>query len=91
MEMVNSFSDKVLARFADNITDRVFLMIQTDRELMQEYLALIDRKNTSGVDHDTLRRQLGKAIKDKFNLDNLDECKKPESFLIGKYTRHIPK
>ena len=88
---MTNFIDKVLAKFADNITDRVFSMIQADRKLMNEYQKLLDRKNTSGVDLDTLNSHLGKAIRLRFNLDNKGLCNTPESTLISTYERHAPK
>ena len=88
---VNTFIEKVLAKFADNITDRVFLMVQGDKELMNEYQKLFDKKNASGVDLDTLNSHLGKAIKVRFNLDNIGLCDTPESTLLRTYERHISK
>ena len=88
---MNSFITQVLNQFSDNITDRIFLMIQEDKELMNEYLNLLDRKNSSGVDLDTLNSHVGKAIRTKFNLDNIGISKKPKSTLIKTYERHITK
>jgi len=61
---VKNYIGRVLNKFAGQITDRVFLMIQSDRELMQEYLNLV----ASGTNSDTLNRELGKQVKAKFNL-----------------------
>lgn len=77
------FHEKVLNRFVGNLTDRVFLMIQNDRELMQDYLNLLkdagERKSFNG--------KLAQAIEKKFDLTPIDECENPESVLIKSYTR----
>ena len=81
---MNGFIEKVLNRFAGDITDRVFLMIQNDSELMQNYLKLVESKGLS-----TVNAQIGKAVKIKFNLENSERCKKPKSTLIkNSYKRH---
>lgn len=81
---VDHFIDKVINKFADQITDRVFLMIQNDRELMQEYLNLV----ASGTNPHILNCKLGKQIKAKYNLKNVGRCKEPKSTLIRSYERH---
>ena len=81
---VNNYIDTVLNKFAGLITDQVFLMIQNDKELMQEYLNLL----ASGKDPHTLNCKLGKQIKSKLNLDNAGRCNKPKSTLIRSYERH---
>lgn len=37
---MKDFLRKILNQFADDITDKVFLLIQNDKELMAEYLML---------------------------------------------------
>lgn len=63
MSQISEFSDKVLSRFADSITDYVFLTIQDDRELMLEYLRLV-----SDTKLDTVNQQIGKKVKERFGL-----------------------
>jgi hypothetical protein len=81
---LNEFKEKALRRFTDEITDLFFQYIENDRELMLDYLSAIGRDS----DLDTVNRDLGRAIKDFFDLENLPENKKPKSKLIKTYTRH---
>jgi hypothetical protein len=83
--ILDEFSKKVLNKFSDNITDRVFLMIQKDEELMQEYRALLKR----GKDQHAINSHLGKKIRMVFNLYNAGRCNDPESTLIQSYERHV--
>ena len=78
----SEFNDKVLDRFTANITDRVFLMIQDDRELIEDYLNLL-----KGNERNVINSEVAKAIKSKFHLENSSECDSPESLLIKSYTR----
>jgi len=78
MAEIKDFSDKVLDKFVEAITDNVFLTIQEDRELLQEYLRLVSDKGL-----DTVNQQFGKAVKKRFNLDNAPRRQdNPKSFLI---------
>ena len=63
MPEITPFTDKVLSKFSASITDKVFLMIQTDRELMLEYLELV-RSNDPMIIH----QQIGNKIKERFHL-----------------------
>lgn len=63
---LQSLLDEVLDRFAKDITDQVFLMIQEDRELMQKYLAAVSEHDLGSVN-----RAIGKAVKARFQLENL--------------------
>jgi len=78
----NDFYDKVITQFTDKLTDRMFLMIQSDRELMQDYLDLLSGKNRM-----SLNGGLAKAIKKKFLLKDNDQSKTPDSTLIKSYMR----
>jgi len=87
--VLNTFSGQitnreVLKRFADDITYRVFLMIEKDKELKQEYWDIVN----SGADQHGLNSSLGKEIRVKFSLENNGVCKNPKSTLIKSYTRH---
>lgn len=78
MNLLTRFNSKVLDKFSKTITDSVFLMIQNDRELMKEYLDLVQDKTLIVVN-----QHLGKAIKERFSLVNFpDRQKKPKSTLI---------
>lgn len=86
---IKDFNEKVISRFTDEITDMVFQYILDDEELMDIYLDLI-----SEHDRKTVNSQLGKAIKIRFNIDNISvngEIQKgdPKCVLIKtNYTRH---
>lgn len=87
--VLNRFANRitgreVLNRLAGEITDRVFLMIENDNELMQEYQKLV----ASGTNRYGLNSSLGKQTRVKFNLENNGICTKPKSTLIKSYTRH---
>lgn len=47
MTELGKFKQKIIDRFSVTITDRMFLMIQNDRELMQEYLYLLEKHKLS--------------------------------------------
>ncbi len=83
--MYNAFTQKVLEKFTEQITDQVFLMIQNDRSLYTEYC---NQCHSHGKDK--LNRDLGKAVKEYFELKNCDEAKLEEvkSVLITSYTKH---
>lgn len=78
MELKN-FKELVVEKFCATITDKVFLMIQNDRELMRDYLDIISQNNSVA----NVNGQIAKEIKKRFNLENKDlrNCN-PESFLI---------
>lgn len=84
------FVNLVIKEFTLNITDNVFLYVQNDEELRDLYLDAI-----SSSDRKTINSLLGKAIANRFEVDNvMDEEGKivkgePISFLIKtKYTKH---
>jgi len=78
MSQVDVFASKLMDSFSKDITDRVFLHIQENRDLMKSYLRLVE---SDGLDN--VNRVIGKAIKLKLNLDNLPKRnKEPKSTLI---------
>lgn len=88
---IKEFNEMVIQQFTDEITDLVFLYIQNDEKLMSTYLDLISKKNRH-----TVNAQLGKFIKDRFNVDNViddngnTKRKEAKSVLIKtKYTQHL--
>ena len=83
MTSLTKFNTKVLDKFSKTITDNVFLMIQNDRELMKEYLDLVQDKTLIVVN-----QNLGKAIKERFVLVKYPERqKKPKSTLIQSHQK----
>lgn len=89
--MVADYINEVLMRFAEgvgsvteDITDRVFLMIQGNPQLRREYDDLI----AAGTSKHGLNAQLGKRIREHFCLQNVGRCRNPKSCLIESYERH---
>ncbi|MBN2593408.1 MAG: hypothetical protein JXA81_07870 [Sedimentisphaerales bacterium] len=88
-KVLNKFSAQitnreVLEKIADDITDRVFLMIEADKEIKKEYDDLVN----SGTNKHGLNSILGKKIPAKFNLKNKGRYNHPKSKLIKSYERH---
>lgn len=77
---INQFTKKAIDKFTVNITDNLFLLIQNDKELMQDYLNLLENNKRKVVNS-----SIAKAIKDKFNLDNIGESNTPISTLINTF------
>jgi CO dehydrogenase/acetyl-CoA synthase beta subunit len=78
MSDLKKFKEKVINKFCSEITDNIFLMIQNDRTLIQEYLKLLE-KNQQNV----INSSIAKEIKNRFKLENQDlKIKNPKSFLI---------
>jgi hypothetical protein len=78
------FAQNVVNRFYEELTDLMFLYIENDRELIHQYLRLVSESNL-----DTVNRALGKKIKEKFGMENLDVNRNPKSKLIQSFTKHI--
>lgn len=78
MSDLSDFVGTVVDKFAESITDYVFIMIQNDREMMQKYL-----RHVSDTKLDTVNQQIGRAVKDRFSLVNAPRRQdSPESTLI---------
>lgn len=85
---MQNFLRKTLNQFADDITDKVFLLIQNDQKLMTEYLMLISQDGSKSAAR-KINGEIGKAVKAAFKLGNCGKCNKPKSSLIqDEYTRH---
>jgi len=85
MATINQFAEQVTAKYAKIITDQIFLLIQNDRELMHEYLRLVEANGLNSVN-----QQIGKYIKSRFNLSN-DESRQtsPTSTLIQSHQEFV--
>lgn len=79
---VTQLVNEVLDQFTKQITDRVFLMIQNDKNLFRKYDAL------SAADKATFAKQLGKQIELHYGLSNLPPVVSATSVLIDNYTQH---
>lgn len=87
IKKIDEFTQGLLDKFSAVITDKVFLFIESDRELMYEYLHLIAAEGNVSV----VNSQIAKAIKKRFNLDNKREPnqepnQEPNSLLIQSFT-----
>jgi len=81
MTDLTAFKEKVIQRFSAEITDRVFLMIQNDRELLKEYMDLLGTNPQK-----TINSSLAKEIKKRYNLENKEfKIENPQSLLIQSY------
>lgn len=79
MNKLDNFKKKVIKVFSEQLTDKVFLMIQNDRDLMREYLAVIEKSKSLA----NVNSEIAKEVKKRFKLKNLNQKNKsPESFLI---------
>jgi hypothetical protein len=83
----NEFCDKVLDKYekdkcpiTNDITDRVFLMIENDAKLLDDY-----RAHAGGKNINVKNGGIAKAIKARFNLQNDRICRNPKNTLIKSY------
>ncbi|MBK8164428.1 MAG: hypothetical protein IPK64_00540 [bacterium] len=75
---ISEFNELVLLRFTQELTDRVFLMIQEDRELMQLYLDAVGEHGKQAVNS-----HLAKAIGERFGASGQDQWPAaPKTLLI---------
>ncbi|MDR2009033.1 MAG: hypothetical protein LBQ22_00945 [Bacteroidales bacterium] len=77
------FAEKVVEKFCIELTDQLFLYIENDKELMQDYLRVITEEGLHKTNQD-----LGADFKELFFVDNLGETDKVKSKLIKTYTQH---
>ena len=75
---LENFIKRVLSQKNRTITDEIFLLIQHDRDLMQNYLRLVENEGLNQVN-----RQIGKAVKKAYRLND-DEIREdaPHSTLL---------
>ncbi|REE78825.1 hypothetical protein BX611_2960 [Lutibacter oceani] len=79
MKDLKDFKEKVIDLFSEKLTDKVFLMIQNDRELMRDYLAIIEKSNSLAY----VNSEIAKEVKKRYDLKNLNQRnEEPESLLI---------
>jgi hypothetical protein len=64
----NELGLKAIKMLNKRITNEVFLIIQNDRELMYEYLRLVESKGL-----DTVNQSIGKEVKKQYGLTNIDD------------------
>ncbi len=64
----DKIAGKAIERINKRITNLVFLEIQNNRELMQEYLLCVEKNG-----RDKTNQRIGKAVKSAYGLKNLNE------------------
>ena len=79
----NDYAEAVVKGFIKDITDHLFLSIQSDVSLMREYQTNVNRYGL-----DAVNMAIGEKVKTLLNLDNDGENKNPKSHLIKSYTYH---
>ena len=60
---ITKFANEVLDEFSKEITDKVFLMIENDRDLLHKYLRLV-----STYKLDTVNQTIGKRVMKRYDL-----------------------
>lgn len=79
---VKFFIEKLLKQYDEMcVTDKVFCFLQNDKELMHEYLILLDKYQRIGVNP-----LIGREVKRYFGLKSIDQNKNPKSVLIQSFT-----
>jgi hypothetical protein len=80
---ITDFADEVLGEFVDQITDEVFLLIESDHEYMHKYLRLVHKHGL-----DSVNQWIGRRVKARFKLDN-EQARQddPESVLIQSHQK----
>jgi hypothetical protein len=79
----DQFANKVIDKFCKELTDLVFQYIENDAELKQDYQKFGSKKELHAVN-----QALGKKIKERFGVENLERSNQPKSNLIKSYTKH---
>ncbi|WP_152004396.1 hypothetical protein [Desulfoluna spongiiphila] len=75
-------AEEAISRFNKKITNEIFALIQNDRELMYEYLRIIERDGL-----DTTNQTIGKMVKAKYGLTNADREEDPSCTLIQSHQK----
>lgn len=83
MNNIEEIAEKALQEIVADIADDVFLIIQSENDSMQQYLDLVIEKGK-----DNVNQTIGKYVKNRLKLTNLDREDEPSSTLIQSYQRH---
>ena len=77
---------EAISRMNKRITDEIFLIIQNDSELMKSYLDIL--AHSHGVNPVmTLNMAIGKEVKKKYGLENVDRESNPSCTLIDSHQK----
>jgi hypothetical protein len=80
---INEYVETLIKNFIRDITDHVFISIQSDEKLMCDYLTNVNRYGLN-----KLNEAIGMKIKTLLDLDDDGRNNKPKSHLIKIYTYH---
>lgn len=64
---VTNLSDRAINIFNKRITNEIFLIIQNNRELMHDYLKLVEKHGLT-----TVNQNIGKAVEKAYKLQKPD-------------------
>ena len=83
MNEIESFTENAISKVIAEITDRVFLEVQNNPELMQNYLQMLETKDARSIN-----AEIGKYIRVRLGLTNIGREDSPKSTLIKSYEKH---
>jgi rRNA processing protein Gar1 len=66
----DEIAQEAIRRMNTRITNEIFLIIQNDRDLMQEYLRAVEN-NPGGLG--TVNKTIGKKVKNSYGLVNMND------------------
>lgn len=80
---IKDFTEKVFEKFNKQMTDEIFYFIENDRELLHDYLLLLNKHELN-----VLNSNIAKRIKEKYSLKSIEVSKEEtKSKLIQSYTK----
>lgn len=80
---LNDYINQLLVGFDEQITDRLFLYIQEDRQRMNEYLEMVAKVGNL----QEVNKQIGRAITRHYNLKGFDTETNPKNTLTITYSK----
>lgn len=79
---LKDFTDTLMSEFDKNLTDIVFLYIESNKELMEDYLKVVSNNSELKV----VNSQIARAIEKHYTLQSTGiRNEKPKSQLIKSY------
>jgi len=75
-------AEEAISRFNKKITNEIFTLIQSDHELMLQYLRIVERDGL-----DTTNQTIGKVVKAEYGLTNADREDNPSCTLIQSHQK----
>lgn len=81
---IKTFTDKLLKEFDEELTDQVFLYIQSNREIMHDYLLTVSHYEEVKI----VNSKIAQAIKQHYVLTTKNQINNnPKSNLIQSYEK----